>query len=219
MFSMKKWLVILLAITCVSINAVPAPTQPPDEEEGNGCGAPGHLALVPDNTLIGNSGCTDVALDTGSYPSYPDQRIIYATNSTITTTCPGQDFWIDIHVKRFNVDGVQEILGTITFNPSLLTYYGYQATEYYTYLSSVALTSPGVLTVDLTANANYQSPGDFHYIAARIMFRAAAPPLTYPTRISLYDLHAFSSDPNPPYHQIPQWQVCRRDSDVITSTP
>jgi hypothetical protein len=209
---------LLLLVMLASVSLVPAPVQPPDEEEGNGCGWSGHINVVPNNVIDYNGDCQDVAHAVGTWPYYPDQRILWASNSTVTTACPGRDVWIDLRVTRFNVDGVQEIIGTITYDADDLTFFGYQATEDYTFWSSVVETSPGVLSVYLTANVNATSPGDYHYVAARILFRANAP-LQLPTRVGIGDLHAYSSNPNPPYHQIPMWEVCKRDSDLILAVP
>lgn len=213
----KRALLVSVLLT-MSIANVPAPVQPPDGEEGNGCGWSGHLAVVPNNVIDYNVDCQDVAHAVGTWPYYPDQRILWASNSTVATACPGRDVWIDLRVTRFNVDGVQEIVGTITYDTDAMTFFGYQATEDYTYWSSAVETSPGVISVYLTGNVNVTAPGDYHYIAARILFRANAP-IQFPTRVGLGDLHAYSSDPNPPYHQIPMWEVCKRDSDVVTVTP
>ena len=213
-----RWLALTAFVACVLVNPVPAPTQPPGGEEGNGCGWSGHLAVVPQNMIYSNLNCQDVSTQLGQMPNYPDQRVIWASNSTVTTACPGRDVWVDIHVTRFNVDGVQDVIGTITFDEDHLTFFGYQATDDYTYWSSVERTSPGVLSVYLTANVNVRTPNNSDYIAARILFKAVSP-LMISTRVSLWGLHAFSSYPTEPYHNIPDREVCRRDSDIHTVSP
>jgi hypothetical protein len=139
------------------------------------------------------------------------------------TNCPGQYLWVDVHATRFNVDGIVEIIGRLRYDESVLHFITYRPTEWYSTSSNVDHTATGELTFDVYNNANYRAPSEADEIVARLLFSVSGPLASgVTTRIRINgaapnELQPYSDNPTAPPHHIPDWESCRRDSDVSSA--
>jgi len=226
---MKQWMMVAMVVGCLAINSVPAPTQEGDDGGGGGCRYPGHLSVTPTNVLPTSGDCQtaftgmrtvwvsktpDYTYDircAGSHP--PPDGCPY-----MPVTCAGDHFWADVHADKFDVEGVYLMQGTITFNENALDYLGFMTTEYASTSSYVEHNSFGVLTLNIYPDPPYVSPSLANLIATRLHFYAKGA-LSVPSHISVSNIVLYTNAPNPPFHQIPLANYCRRDSDVALNNP
>jgi len=209
-----KWIAASGLLVCLIFSPVPAPEQNPEEEEG-GCAA-GTITVTPDYTPPGACGgefngdrtiwisITPDGTQSTSHVGIQNCAVLL-TCPLMPTTCPGEEFWVDVHIDRFNDEGVYWGSGFITFDESMMTYLGKDSTPDYETSSNVTHVSYGTLAVDVYSNPTHQDPSNARLIMTRLKFRRNA----LSGHIGTSGIRLYSNNPTIPLHEIPQENFCR----------